>query len=67
MAADRNTGMLQRIWSRPAAAEPDPADLGTCIGLEFSLDPAPAAPPAPPARTLPGWVQKLRIRAPRAS
>ena len=54
---------MKRMWSRPAAvAEPDPADYGTCIGLEFTLDEMPAAPPAPPARALPGWVRRLAGR-----
>ncbi len=57
----RNTGMLRRVLSRPAPAEPDPADYGTCIGLEFSLDDAPKSPdPRDAAR--PSWVQRLTSR-----
>ena len=39
----------------------DPADLGTCFGLELSLsEPAPLATPGPEKR--PGWVRRLTGR-----
>lgn len=57
----RSTGMLHRMLSRTAPAEPDPADYGTCFGLEISLD---ETPPLPQARTdAPlSWVQRLTSR-----
>lgn len=60
----RTAGLWQRLRSRPAAAAPDAADLGTCFGLEISLGPAADALPAAPARRLraPGWVQRLTSR-----
>lgn len=44
-----------------APAKPDPADFGTCFGLEISLaaDPAPAK--AVPARRL-GWMQRFAAK-----
>lgn len=57
-------GLFRRLLSRRTAAPmPDAADLGTCIGLEFSLD-QPAAPtraaPSPAVST--GWVRRLASR-----
>ncbi len=48
-----------RVAQRPAAI--DAADLGTCFGLDVSLDEVPEAPASPrPAR--PGWLQRWRAR-----
>jgi hypothetical protein len=54
--------MFQRMLSRPAPAEPDAADLGTCFGLELSLDPGYADPADTPRSPLPEWVQRLGTR-----
>ena len=37
--------MFQRVLPRPAPAEIDAADLGTCFGLECSLAPPEPEPP----------------------
>jgi hypothetical protein len=50
-------------WRRAAATplEYDPADLGTCFGLELSMSTAqPDASRGAPAR--PGWVHRLAAR-----
>lgn len=46
--------------ARPAPVA-DPADMGTCFGLEMTLDEPPAAPqrPAEPGRS---WWQRLSPR-----
>lgn len=51
-------------WRRAEAPVPrDPADLGTCFGLEASLEaqPAPNSDTAPPAQRA-GWMQRLAWR-----
>ncbi len=57
----RRTGVFSRMLSRPAPVEPDPADYGTCIGLEYSLDDAPKSP-TPRDAARPSWVQRLTSR-----
>lgn len=57
----RKAGMLSRMLSRPVPVEPDPADYGTCIGLEFSLDENPK-PPEERDAARPSWVQRLTSR-----
>ena len=55
-----NSTRWYQPWRRAEAqGQDDPADLGTCFGLEMSLS-SQAAPakPAAPARRL-GWVQRL--------
>ena len=51
----------QRVMpQRPAVFEQDPADMGTCFGLELSLAAAAPLPPAEPAKAV-----SLRERARR--
>ncbi len=47
-------------WRQSEARVQDPADLGTCFGLEMTLaaEPAPTKPAAAPARRV-GWMQRL--------
>jgi hypothetical protein len=48
-------------WRRPEGSAPsDPADLGTCFGLEATLaaEPAPTKTSAAPSRR-PGWMQRF--------
>jgi hypothetical protein len=54
-----NSARWYQPWRRAETREQDPADLGTCYGLELTLaaDPAPAKPAAPARRG--GWVQRL--------
>ncbi|MFY9512751.1 MAG: hypothetical protein WAQ05_17425 [Rubrivivax sp.] len=61
--ASRTPGLFQRLVSRPAPAEFDAADMGTCFGLEISLE-QPDLPPLAPAapRRAPGWMQRLASR-----
>lgn len=48
-------------WRRnDARAQDDPADLGTCFGLELSLA-AESVKPAAPARRS-GWMQRLAAK-----
>ena len=63
--ASSTPGLFQRLLARPAPAmEQDAADYGTCIGLEFSLDQAEAAPllPTPAPSRAPGWMRRLAAR-----
>lgn len=46
---------------RPAPAVVDPADMGTCFGLEMTLGPPAAAVP-PPAVEVRSWWQRLAHR-----
>jgi len=51
-------------WRRTEGSVPcDPADLGTCFGLEATLaaDPVPAKTSAAPSRRL-GWMQRFTSR-----
>lgn len=48
---------------RLAPVPDDPADMGTCFGLEMSLRPFEPAPPAPPASH---WWQRWGARKPAA-
>ena len=60
----RNPGLFQRLLTRPAPQEYDAADMGTCFGLEMSLDQPDVAvlpPQATPGRAR-GWVQRLAGR-----
>jgi hypothetical protein len=55
-------------WRRPEArALEDPADLGTCFGMEVSLSAQASAVKAvePPRRL--GWVQRLAAKRSRAA
>jgi len=61
--ASRAPGLFQRLLARPAPTFDDAADLGTCFGLEVSLDqqdeaPQPAAEPPRSA----SWVRRLTSR-----
>lgn len=58
-------GLFQRLLTRPTPMLQDPADYGTCFGLDLSLDQASAgpAPTAPADRPAPGWMQRLSRRA----
>jgi hypothetical protein len=48
-------------WRRSEArAQDDPADLGTCYGLELTLAAEPS--PAKPAARRPSWMQRLAGR-----
>lgn len=72
MAHTDRTSLLRRLISRQEAAPvvDDPADMGTAIGLEFTLDEAPLPGAAdwdpsrpirvisPPARR--GWLPRRR-------
>ncbi|MBI5718369.1 MAG: hypothetical protein HZC37_11875 [Burkholderiales bacterium] len=51
-------------WRASEGRVQDPADLGTCYGLEMTLtaEPAPTKTAAVPARRV-GWMQRLTSRA----
>ena len=40
----------------------DPADMGTCFGLELSLVPAPSVRTAEPARSEAPWWDRAEVR-----
>jgi hypothetical protein len=61
--AIKSPGLFRRWLARPAEAPQDAADLGTCIGLELSLDQPPEPPGAPPSPPGYGWIQRLRARS----
>jgi len=51
--------LLRLVRGRPAAPQPDFADLGTAFGLDLAtLPPEPAAPPAARGRRT-GWWSRL--------
>jgi hypothetical protein len=54
-----------RSRSRPAPAVLDPADMGTCFGLDMTLD-QPPLESAPLATTVRPWWQRLPSRKPAA-
>lgn len=61
----RRGGFFSRKTERPARDDQDAADLGTCIGLDASLDTLPWQPepdPAPAPATRPGWLRRLAPR-----
>ena len=61
--SNKTGGLFQRMRSRPAPTAADAADLGTCIGLEYSLCEAAEAPgPAPEAARRPGWIERFTNR-----
>ena len=61
--ASRSPGLFQRLMARPAPLDHDAADMGTCFGLEMSLDQPDAVPgPALARSRAPGWVQRLAGR-----
>lgn len=65
--ANESSKRPTRWFSRSRPARPDAADLGTCYGLELSLDPLPVKKPVRPAisnRRGPNWVQRLTSRPP---
>ena len=51
---------------RRRVVEEDPADMGTCFGMEMSLEPDPPAPtaPEPQSERESGWWQRLGSRKP---
>jgi hypothetical protein len=52
---------------RRGAVEPDPADMGTCFGLEMTLDdPVPPAVAAQPANMSRHWWQRRPAAKPVA-
>jgi hypothetical protein len=53
--------LLTGRW-RSARAVPDPADMGTCFGLEMTLDEPPADAPPPASATRPWWQRLSRRR-----
>ncbi|MBL8342235.1 MAG: hypothetical protein JNL30_12265 [Rubrivivax sp.] len=54
----------RRAEARPAD---DPADLGTCFGLELSLSTQPSPAKAADASQRVGWVRRLTSRRSRAA
>lgn len=60
----RPPGLFARLRSRPAPAAFDAADMGTCFGLEVSLDQPDEVPvmAAPTPVRRPGWIQRLGRR-----
>lgn len=60
----KSPGLFRRWLARPLPDELDAADLGTCIGLEMSLDqPEDPLPEASVREKSPGWVRRLTARA----
>ncbi|RVT51704.1 hypothetical protein [Rubrivivax albus] len=59
---------MRSFWRRrtqPAqavSAVVDPADMGTCFGLELSLVPAPSVRTAEPARSEAPWWDRSEVR-----
>ena len=62
MTKPATTSRWYQPWRSAEAPAPiDPADLGTCFGLELSLTPEPTpAKPAPARRR--GWMQRLTTK-----
>lgn len=60
----RPPGLFARLRAKPAPAAFDAADMGTCFGLEISLDQPDEVPvlPAPAPVRRAGWVQRLGSR-----
>ncbi len=57
---------LRTLLARRPSPSPrlaDPADMGTCIGLEFSLD-QPPAEPVPDTDADRPWWRRLSLRKP---
>ena len=53
---------------RRAPRAVDPADMGTCFGMEMMLDdPPPAAPPVVVKPAPPHWWQRLAVRKPASA
>jgi hypothetical protein len=72
MNKDRRHASWLARWThpRPAALRDDPADYGTCFGLEMSVgaqqghaDAADAPLPMPASHGAPGWWARWRQRA----
>ena len=61
--ASKSPGLFKRWLARPVQDDQDAADLGTCIGLEVSLDQPPEPPQSPPGPQGQGWMQRLRGRS----
>jgi hypothetical protein len=61
--AIKSPGLFRRWLARPAADHQDAADLGTCIGLELSLEQPPEPPGTPPSLPGLGWIQRLKARS----
>jgi hypothetical protein len=47
---------------RSGRSAPDPADMGTCFGLEMTLTALPTAEPTRPAPQKHGWWQRFSPR-----
>ena len=61
--ASKSPSLFRRWLARPVQDEQDAADLGTCIGLEVSLDQPPEPPETPSGPKGQGWMQRLRTRS----
>jgi len=61
--ASKSPGLFKRWLARPVQDDPDAADLGTCIGLEVSLDQPPEPLQPPPGQPGPSWMQRLKARS----
>ncbi len=48
--------------SQPVAARVDPADMGTCVGLELCLLPVPKARASVPGRAEAPWWDRSEVR-----
>ena len=61
--ASKSPGLFRRWLARPVEHDLDAADLGTCIGLELSLDQPPEPSETPPGVPGQGWIQRLKARS----
>jgi hypothetical protein len=59
----KSPGLFKRWLARPVEIDQDAADLGTCIGLEISLDQPPEPLEALPGAPGLGWIQRLKARS----
>ena len=64
ITANADQGLFGFARRRRRADDPDAADMGTCFGLDMSLDDTPPATPAAEAPAAPSWWQRLAGRRP---